>query len=47
LDHAANVLKMHRTDVIRRSLMRDVNSLLRKEVSRSQQHQEVKGWSGH
>ena len=28
LDYASNVLKMHRTDVIRRSLMRDVNSLL-------------------
>ena len=26
LDYASNVLKMHRTDVIRRSLMRDVNS---------------------
>jgi hypothetical protein len=47
LDYAANVLNLHRTDVIRRSLMRDVNSLLREEVSRSQQHQEVKGWSGH
>jgi hypothetical protein len=46
LDHAANVLKMHRTDVIRRSLMRDVNSLLRDEVSRAQQHEERQGWSG-
>ena len=36
LDYASNVLKMHRTDVIRRSLMRDVNSLLREEVSRAQ-----------
>ena len=40
LDYASNVLKMHRTDVIRRSLMRDVNSLLREEVSRAQRHQE-------
>ena len=39
LDYASNVLKMHRTDVIRRSLMRDVNSLLREEVSRAQRHQ--------
>ena len=31
LDYAANALKMHRTDVIRRSLIRDVNSLLREE----------------
>ena len=46
LDYASNVLKMHRTDVIRRSLMRDVNSLLREEVSRAQQHQAVQGWSG-
>jgi hypothetical protein len=46
LDHAANVLKMHRTDVIRRSLMRDVNSLLREEVWRAQRHQERQGWSG-
>jgi len=45
LDYAANILKMHRTDVIRRSLMRDVNSLLREEVSRAQQHQERQGWS--
>jgi len=43
LDYASNVLKMHRTDVIRRSLMRDVNSLLREEVSRAQQHQEPQG----
>ena len=47
LDYAANVLKLHRTDVIRRSLMRDVNSLLREEVSRTQRHQAVQGWSGH
>ena len=46
LDYAANVLKMHRTDIIRRSLMRDVNSLLREEVSRAQRHQERQGWSG-
>jgi len=46
LDYASNVLNMHRTDVIRRSLMRDVNSLLRDEVSRAQQHQERQGWSG-
>jgi hypothetical protein len=32
--------------VIRRSLMRDVNSLLREEVSRTQRHQAVQGWSG-
>ena len=36
LDYASNVLKMHRTDVIRRSLMRDVNSLLREEVGRTE-----------
>ena len=47
LDYAANVLKMHRTDVIRRSLMRDVNSALREEVSRAQRHQERQGWSGN
>ena len=46
LDYVANVLKMHRTDVIRRSLMRDVNSALREEVSRAQRHQAVRGWSG-
>ena len=46
LDYASNVLKMHRTDVIRRSLMRDVNSVLREEVSRAQRHQAVQGWSG-
>ena len=46
LDYASNVLNMHRTDVIRRSLMRDVNSLLREEVSRAQQHQAVQGWLG-
>ena len=46
LDYASNVLKMHRTDVIRRSLMRDVNSLLREEVSRAQRHWEQQGWSG-
>ena len=40
LDYASNVLKMHRTDVIRRSLMRDVNSALKEEVSRTQRHQE-------
>ena len=43
LDYASNVLKMHRTDVIRRSLMRDVNSLLREEVSRAQRHQAATG----
>jgi hypothetical protein len=36
LDYAANVLNLHRTDVIRRSLIRDVNSALREEVSRTQ-----------
>ena len=46
LDYASNVLNMHRTDVIRRSLMRDVNSALREEVSRAQRHQAVQGWSG-
>ena len=43
LDYASNVLKMHRTDVIRRSLMRDVNSALREEVSRAQRHQAATG----
>ena len=47
LDYASIVLKMHRTDVIRRSLMRDVNSALREEVSRAQRHQTRQGWSGH
>jgi hypothetical protein len=47
LDHASNVLNMNRTDVIRRSLMRDVNSLLKDEISRAQRHQAVQGWSGH
>ena len=46
LDYASNVLKMHRTDVIRRSLMRDVNSLLNEEVLRAQRHQERQGWLG-
>ena len=46
LDYASNVLKMHRTDVIRRSLIRDVNSALREEVSRAQRHQPRQGWSG-
>ena len=46
LDYASNVLNMHRTDVIRRSLMRDVNSALREEVSRSQRHQQRQDWSG-
>ena len=46
LDYASNVLKMHRTDVIRRSLMRDVNSMLREEVSRAQRHQQRQDWSG-
>jgi hypothetical protein len=43
LDYAANVLNLHRTDVIRRSLIRDVNSLLKEEVSRAQRHQERQG----
>ena len=46
LDYASNVLKMHRTDVIGRSLMRDVNSLLKDEVSKTQRHQEQQSWSG-
>jgi hypothetical protein len=44
LDYAANALKMHRTDVIRRSLIRDVNSLLREEVLRAQRQQEHEDW---
>ena len=40
LDHAAEVLNMHRTDVIRRSLGRDVFSLLRDEVARTQARKE-------
>jgi hypothetical protein len=44
LDYAANALKMHRTDVIRRSLVRDVNSLLREEVLRAQQLPEREDW---
>ena len=46
LDYASNVLNMHRTDVIRRSLMRDVNSLLKEEVSRAQRAQERRGCPG-
>ena len=38
LDDAANTLGFNRTDVIRRSLMRDVYSLLREEVARTKQH---------
>jgi hypothetical protein len=38
LDYASTVLNMPRTDVIRRSLTRDVNSLLRGEVSRARRH---------
>ena len=44
LDYAANALKMHRTDVIRRSLIRDVNSLLRDEVLRAQSVPEREDW---
>ena len=44
LDYAANALKMHRTDVIRRSLIRDVNSLLREEVLRAQGVPEREDW---
>lgn len=44
LDYASNVLKMHRTDVIRRSLIRDVNSLLRDEVLRAQSVPEREDW---
>ena len=44
LDYAANALKMHRTDVIRRSLVRDVNSLLREEVLRAQRLPERDEW---
>ena len=44
LDYAANALKMHRTDVIRRSLIRDVNSLLREEVLRAQNVPEREDW---
>ena len=40
----ANALKMHRTDVIRRSLIRDVNSLLRDEVLRAQSVPEREDW---
>jgi hypothetical protein len=39
LDHAANILQLARTDVIRRSLLRDVNSALLEEVKRIQHHQ--------
>jgi hypothetical protein len=44
LDYAANALKMHRTNVIRRSLIRDVNSLLREEVLRAQSVPEREDW---
>ena len=37
LDYASNVLKMSRTEVVRRSLLRDVNSILMDEVLRTQQ----------
>jgi hypothetical protein len=44
LDYASNVLKMPRTDVIRRSLIRDVNSLLWEEVLRTQRLPEREDW---
>ena len=43
LDYAANVLKMSRSDVVRRSLMREVHGALREEVARSRSYQEP--WS--
>jgi len=46
LDYSSNVLKMPRTDVIRRSLLRDVNSILMDEILRAQRHQEPEDWSG-
>jgi len=35
LDDAANTLGLNRTDIIRRSLMRDVYTLVREEVART------------
>ena len=44
LDYASNVLKMPRTDVIRRSLLRDVNSILMDEVLRTERLPEREEW---
>ena len=43
LDDAATTLGFNRTDVIRRSLMRDVYSLLREEVARTKQRKDQSG----
>jgi hypothetical protein len=37
LDHAADVLNMSRSDVVRRSLTRDAHTLLQEEIARMQQ----------
>jgi Arc/MetJ-type ribon-helix-helix transcriptional regulator len=37
LDQAADIFRMSRSDVIRRSLLRDVTTQLREEVTRAQQ----------
>lgn len=43
LDHAADVLNMSRSDVVRRSLMRDFQAFLQEEVARTQSRQQT--WS--
>ena len=37
LDQAADIFRMSRSDIIRRSLLRDVTTQLRDEVTRAQQ----------
>jgi uncharacterized protein (DUF1778 family) len=43
LDTAADVLNMSRSDVVRRSLMRDAHTLLREEIARMNQRPQA--WS--
>ena len=38
LDHAAEVLGMTRSDIIRRSLLRDIEFILQHEVERTKQY---------
>ena len=49
LDQAADIFRMSRSDIIRRSLMRDVTTQLREEVTRAQQRvprsERPKSWS--
>jgi len=49
LDQAADIFRMSRSDIIRRSLLRDVSTQLREEVTRAQQRvprsERPKSWS--